>query len=57
MIMKTYKHEIVFEMYFNKYIDKDMFFGDITSVMIMGINHNTLVNGDVDTESWILIPR
>lgn len=54
--MKTDKHEIVYEMYFNEYKDKDMFDMDITLVN-MGINQMILVNGDIDIESWILIPR
>ena len=49
--MKTDKHEIVFEMYFNEYKDKDI------TLVNMGINQMILVNGDIDIESWILIPR
>ena len=43
--MKTDKHEIVYEMYFNE------------PLSYMGINQMILVNGDIDIESWILIPR
>lgn len=55
--MKTDKHEIVYEMYFNEYIDKDMFCNNITLMRTMGINQMVFVNGDIDIESWILIPR
>lgn len=49
--MKTDKHEIVFEMYFNKYKDKDI------TLMNFGLNHMIFVNGNIDIESWILISR
>lgn len=49
--MKTDKHEIVFEMYFNKYKYNDM------TLVNLGLNHMIFVNGNIDIESWILIPR
>ena len=42
--MKTDKHEIVFEMYFNEYKDKDM------TLMNFGLNHMIFVNGNIDIE-------
>lgn len=43
--MKTDKHEIVYEMYFYEPLSS------------MGLNQMILVNGDIDIEGWILIPR
>lgn len=49
--MKTDNWEIVFEMYFNSYKCKDITLRNI------GLNHMIFVNGNIDIESWILIPR
>lgn len=49
--MKTDNREIVFEMYFNSYKYKDM------TLINIGLNQMIFVNGYIDIESWILIPR